>query len=224
MIAQKDGRITVESDNGASGSGATLPDALAAMREGAEGTLFLDTAEHIILLQSAQALLPAVVQQRQFRPAAKLYLARMDALDAESCVDFLQAHPGSGDAGGCARRAPARRSARARRFCCREKTEGLFLRDKLTPRQMRAWSLCALSVPAAMALPGSGWLWVLGGSVLACALAACQQAMQRRSGLCMREAFDQRIRNRRRTDCGSGRTFVAAVCSLRRSCGQPDCV
>ena len=32
MIAQKDGRITVESDNGASGSGATLPDALAAMR------------------------------------------------------------------------------------------------------------------------------------------------------------------------------------------------
>ena len=82
MIAQKDGRITVESDNGASGSGATLPDALAAMREGAEGTLFLDTAEHIILLQSAQALLPAVVQQRQFRPAAKLYLARMDALDA----------------------------------------------------------------------------------------------------------------------------------------------
>lgn len=83
------------SDNGASGSGATLPDALAAMREGAEGTLFLDTAEHIILLQSAQALLPAVVQQRQFRPAAKLYLARMDALDAESCVDFLQAHPGS---------------------------------------------------------------------------------------------------------------------------------
>ena len=54
MIAQKDGRITVESDNGASGSGATLPDALAAMREGAEGTLFLDTAEHIILLQSAR--------------------------------------------------------------------------------------------------------------------------------------------------------------------------
>ena len=52
MIAQKDGRITVESDNGASGSGATLPDALAAMREGAEGTLFLDTAEHVILLQS----------------------------------------------------------------------------------------------------------------------------------------------------------------------------
>ena len=57
------------------------------------------------------------------------------------------------------------------------------MQDKLTPRQVRAWSLCALSVPAAMALPGCGWLWVLGGSILACALAACQQAMQRQSGL-----------------------------------------
>lgn len=63
------------------------------------------------------------------------------------------------------------------------------MRDKLTPRQVRAWSLCALSVPAAMALPGCGWLWVLGGSVIACAIAACQQAMQRRSGLSMRQAI-----------------------------------
>ena len=63
------------------------------------------------------------------------------------------------------------------------------MQDKLTPRQVRAWSLCALSVPAAMALPGCGWLWVLGGSILACALAACQQTMQRQSGLCMRQAF-----------------------------------
>ena len=95
VIAQEDGQITVESDNGASGSGATLPDALEAMRESAEGTLFLDTAEHIVLLQSAQALLPAAARQRQFRPAAKLYLARMDTLDAEGCVEFLQAHPGT---------------------------------------------------------------------------------------------------------------------------------
>ena len=65
------------------------------MRESAEGTLFLDTAEHIVLLQSAQALLPAAARQRQFRPAAKLYLARMDTLYAEGCVEFLQAHPGT---------------------------------------------------------------------------------------------------------------------------------
>ena len=112
VIAQEDGRITVESDNGASGSGTTLPDALAAMREGAEGTLFLDTAEHIILLQSTQSLLPAAVRQRQFRPAAKLYLARMDALDADGCVEFFAGAPRCGDACGRARRASARRSTR----------------------------------------------------------------------------------------------------------------
>ena len=95
VIAQEEGQITVKSDNGVSGSGATLPDALASMRENAEGTLFLDTAEHIVLLQSAQALLPAAARQRQFRPAAKLYLADMDVLAAEDCVDFLQVHPGS---------------------------------------------------------------------------------------------------------------------------------
>ena len=78
------------------------------------------------------------------------------------------------------------------------------MQDKLTPRQVRAWSLCALSVPAAMALPGCGWLWVLGGSILACALAACQQAMQRHSGLCMRQAFARAF------GAGGGRIMAAA--------------
>lgn len=78
------------------------------------------------------------------------------------------------------------------------------MQDKLTPRQVRAWSLCALSVPAAMALPGCGWLWVLGGSVLACALAACQQTMQRRSGLCMPQALVRAF------GAGGGQAMAAA--------------
>lgn len=41
------------------------------------------------------------------------------------------------------------------------------MQDKLTPRQSRAWGLCALSVPAAMVLAGRGWLWVLAGSAAA---------------------------------------------------------
>lgn len=94
VIARENGQITVESDNGASGTGATLPDALDSMGKSAAGTLFLDTAEHIVLLQSARELLPAAARQERFRPAAKLYLARMEALDAEECVTYLQAHPG----------------------------------------------------------------------------------------------------------------------------------
>ena len=72
-----------------------LAAALADMAECAEGTLFLDTAEHIVLLQSAGALLPAAAQQPQFRPAAKLYLARLPELHAAEAVEFLQAHPGT---------------------------------------------------------------------------------------------------------------------------------
>ena len=86
VIGAGDGAITVEADNGAAGSGPTLAAALADMAECAEGTLFLDTAEHIVLLQSAGALLPA---------AAKLYLARLPELHAAESVEFLQAHPGT---------------------------------------------------------------------------------------------------------------------------------
>lgn len=77
------------------GPGPTLAAALADMAECAEGTLFLDTAEHIVLLKSAGALLPAAAQQPQFRPAAKLYLARLPELHAAEAVEFLQAHPGT---------------------------------------------------------------------------------------------------------------------------------
>ena len=95
VIAQEAGQVVVESDNGVTGAGAALPDALAAMHKSAPGTLFLDTAEHIILLESAWTLVPAVVQQPQLRPAAKLYLARLTALRASDCAAFLQAHPGT---------------------------------------------------------------------------------------------------------------------------------
>ena len=94
-VRREDGWVHTACDSGAEGVGKTLDAALADMARSAEGVLFLDTAEHIVLLQSAQALLPAAARQRQFRPAAKLYLARMDTLDAQGCVEFLQAHPGT---------------------------------------------------------------------------------------------------------------------------------
>ena len=95
VIGSEGSVITVEADNGASGTGPSLAAALADMAERAEGTLFLDTAEHVVLLQSAEALLPAAAGQQQFRPAAKLYLARMQQLHAAEAVEFLQAHPGT---------------------------------------------------------------------------------------------------------------------------------
>lgn len=94
VIEAGDGAITVEADNGAAGSGPTLAAALADMAECAEGTLFLDTAEHIVLLRPSQALLEQTITQPSFRPAAKLYVTRAEALDASALVELLRAHPG----------------------------------------------------------------------------------------------------------------------------------
>lgn len=94
VIGAGDGAITVEADNGAAGSGPTLAAALADMAECAEGTLFLDTAEHIVLLRPSQALLEQAATQPSFRPAAKLYVSRAEKLDASALVEFLRAHPG----------------------------------------------------------------------------------------------------------------------------------
>ena len=94
VIGAGDGVVTVEADNGAAGSGPTLAAALADMAECAEGTLFLDTAEHIVLLRPTQALLEQAITQPSFRPAAKLYVSRAEKSDAFALVEFLRAHPG----------------------------------------------------------------------------------------------------------------------------------
>ena len=80
------------------------------------------------------------------------------------------------------------------------------MQDKLTPRQSRAWGLCALSVPAAMVLAGRGWLWVLAGSAAASGIVLFLQTLQRRSGQSLPEqmarAFGQH----------GGQIVGAAVC------------
>ena len=80
------------------------------------------------------------------------------------------------------------------------------MQDRLTPRQSRAWGLCALSVPAAMVLAGRGWLWVLAGSAAASGIVLFLQALQRRSGQGLPEQL------RRVFGLRGGRILGAAVC------------
>ena len=80
------------------------------------------------------------------------------------------------------------------------------MQDKLTPRQSRAWGLCALSVPAAMVLAGRGWLWVLAGSAAAGGIVLFLQTLQRRSGQSLPEQMARAFGRR------GGRLLGAAVC------------
>lgn len=80
------------------------------------------------------------------------------------------------------------------------------MQDKLTPRQSRAWGLCALSVPAAMVLAGRSWLWVLAGSAAASGIVLFLQTLQRRSGQSLLEQMAQAFGQH------GGQIVGAAVC------------
>lgn len=57
------------------------------------------------------------------------------------------------------------------------------MENRITARQARAWSLGALSTPAAMALAGLGWTWVLlGGALAALLLLAMERILRRTCG------------------------------------------
>ena len=67
---------------------------LSDLRAGCAGTLFTQTAEHVVLTQKAWFLMPQVCVSAQLRPAAKLYRAVGQSISAERALSFLQAHPG----------------------------------------------------------------------------------------------------------------------------------
>ena len=78
VIDAQNGEITVTADTQA----------------GCAGTLFTQTAEHVVLTQKAWFLMPQVCVSAQLRPAAKLYRAVGQSISAERALSFLQAHPG----------------------------------------------------------------------------------------------------------------------------------
>lgn len=94
-IRTEDGWVYTACDNGAEGVGKTFDAALEDMARSADGILFLDTAEHILLHGGARELTAQVVRSARLRPAAKLYLTGNRMPDAGRCAEFLQAHPGS---------------------------------------------------------------------------------------------------------------------------------
>ena len=92
--------LTVDMENGqvrldsgaAKGSGKDLDAALADLQQAAEGRVFLQTAEYVVLSPRALRLLPEVVQWQALRPATAICAAESALPDAESAAKYLQAH------------------------------------------------------------------------------------------------------------------------------------
>ena len=83
------GRLCIETDTGDSGSGADLTEATADLRSRADGEIFLDTAEFLLLS-------PEVVISPDFythlRPGCKVCYT--DTIpDLEAATEYLAAHP-----------------------------------------------------------------------------------------------------------------------------------
>ena len=94
VIDAQNGEITVTADTQDVGRGGSLDAALSDLRAGCAGTLFTQTAEHVVLTQKAWFLMPQVCVSAQLRPAAKLYRAVGQSISAERALSFLQAPPG----------------------------------------------------------------------------------------------------------------------------------
>ena len=76
------------------GRGETLDAALDELCASAPGTLFLQTAEHILITPAARYALPQAANSQALRPAARVYIVQGGAPKLTTAGDFLRAHGG----------------------------------------------------------------------------------------------------------------------------------
>ena len=74
------------------GRGETWAAAWQDLKESAEGTVFLSTAEYVVLSGAAVNMLQEVTWNEELRPAAELYAALGKTLDPKSVAKYLSAH------------------------------------------------------------------------------------------------------------------------------------
>lgn len=85
-----DGTVRVVSDSGSEGRGRSVDAALQDLRDHASGMLYLQTAEHILLTERAQSLLPACTRSRDLRPAASVLRIAGEIPDAKQAAAYLR--------------------------------------------------------------------------------------------------------------------------------------
>ena len=99
LVWQEGGTVCAKCDADAEGRGLTLADAIWDMERTADGKLFLDTAEHIVISERAQHLLSQVADSEKLRPAASVWLLRGEIPDAKRAASFLQNRIGTAKLG-----------------------------------------------------------------------------------------------------------------------------
>lgn len=88
-LTEKDGQVHMETDTGDMGKGKDVQGALHDMKAAARGTIFLETADYLIVEQGRDDLLTQVYDV--LRPSCKVCVARTMP-DMEQIAPFLTAH------------------------------------------------------------------------------------------------------------------------------------
>lgn len=88
-LTENNGQIYLECDTGDAGRGETLQDALKDMKAAALGTIFLETADYLIVEQGREALLEQAYDL--LRPSCKICVAQSKP-DLQNVAMFLNAH------------------------------------------------------------------------------------------------------------------------------------
>lgn len=87
-VSVSDG-VTVETDTGAVGIGSDLEEAIADLHASTSKTVFLDTAQYLLLSGSAERYLPEL--SMLLRPASQVCLAEGE-MDLKAAAEYLGAH------------------------------------------------------------------------------------------------------------------------------------
>lgn len=89
LIQKLENEIVMETDSGDRGTGLTVGQAAADLKEKAEGVVYLDTADYLILNEEAEVLL----YQLQKNQKQEVALCRTEGhIDVQKATAFLRAH------------------------------------------------------------------------------------------------------------------------------------
>jgi len=91
VVSGKDGQVVLDSGE-AKGAGEDWNAALGDLRKGAEGSLFLGTAEQVILCDGAKSVLQQIAESEALRPAAVVVYCPEQELDPKQAAAYLSAH------------------------------------------------------------------------------------------------------------------------------------
>ena len=86
-----DDRVTLKGKD-CQGHGTDWQSALEDLRESGTGTVFLGTAEQVVVSQRAVSLLPDIIRSEALRPAAVICVCPGEPPEPEKAAEYLSAH------------------------------------------------------------------------------------------------------------------------------------